>query len=220
MKAEATRGYGAEVVFYDRAGESREEIAGRLCAEKGATLIPPFDDPLIMAGQGTVGLEIARQAGARGLVPDAVLVPVSGGGLIGGTAIAIKETFPAAQMWAVEPRGFDDTARSLASGRRETNPASTGSFCDALLVTSPGRLTFQVNSRLLTGGLTVSDAEVAGAMGFAFRHLKLVVEPGGAVALAAVLTGKLDCRGRTVVVVCSGGNVDPAVFCQAICAAS
>lgn len=216
LKAEATRAYGAEVVFYDRARESREAIADRILSEKGGTLIPPFDDPMIMAGQGTAGLEIAEQCAARGIVPDAVLVPVSGGGLIGGISLAIKEKFPACAMWAVEPAGFDDTAHSLASGRRETNATSTGSFCDALLVQSPGRITFEVNRRLVAGGLAVSDAETAAAMAFAFRHLKLVLEPGGAVALAALLAGRHDGRGRTTVIVCSGGNVDAATFCKAI----
>jgi len=216
LKAEATRAWGATVVSYDRARESREAIADRILAEKGGTLIPPFDDPLIVAGQGTAGLEIAEQCATRGLTPDAVLVPVSGGGLIGGISLAIKEKFPTCAMWAVEPAGFDDTARSLASGRRETNKQSTGSFCDALLVQTPGRITFAVNRRLLAGGLAVSDAETARAMEFAFRQMKLVVEPGGAVALAALLTGKLDCRGKTAVVVCSGGNVEAATFCAAI----
>ena len=216
LKTEATRAWGATVVFYDRARESREAIADRILAEKGGTLIPPFDDPLIMAGQGTAGLEIADQCAARRLVPEVVLVPVSGGGLIGGISLAIKEKYPACAMWAVEPAGFDDTARSLVSGKRETNPRSTGSFCDALLVQTPGRITFAVNRRLLAGGLVVSDAETARAMEFAFRQMKLVVEPGGAVALAALLTGKFDCRGKTAVVVCSGGNVDAATFCAAI----
>lgn len=216
LKAEATRAWGATIVFYDRATESREAIAERILAEQGGTLIPPFDDPLIMAGQGTAGLEIAEQCAARGMAPDLVLVPVSGGGLIGGISLAVKERYPACAMWAVEPAGFDDTARSLASGRREANSQSTGSFCDALLVPTPGRITFAVNRRLLAGGLAVTDAETARAMEFAFRHMKLVVEPGGAVALAALLAGKLDVIGKTVVVVCSGGNVDAATFCAAV----
>jgi threonine dehydratase len=216
LKAEATRGWGATVVPYDRARDSREAIAERILAEQGGTLIPPFDDPLVMAGQGTAGIEIADQCAARGLAPDAVLVPVSGGGLIGGIALVVKERFPACALWAVEPAGFDDTARSLASGQRETNAHSTGSFCDALLVPTPGRVTFAVNRRLLAGGFAVTDAEAARAMEFAFRQMKLVLEPSGAAALAALLAVKLDCKGRTVVIVCSGGNVDAATFCAAI----
>jgi threonine dehydratase len=145
-----------------------------------------------------------------------VLVPCSGGGLISGIAIAVRENNPDTEFWAVEPEGFDDTARSLISGRRETITPGTNSFCDALLVPTPGRITFAINSRLLAGGLAVPDHEVAKAMAAAFRHLKLVVEPGGAVALAAALSGTFDCRGKTVAIVCSGGNVDPETFAAAI----
>ena len=216
LKLDATRARGAEVVLYDRARELREEVAAQIAARSGATTIPPFDDPLIIAGQGTVGLEIAAQAAALGVRLDAVLVPCSGGGLISGTAIALRERSPDTEVWAVEPEGFDDTARSLASGRRETVIAGADSFCDALLVPTPGRITFAINSRLLAGGLTIGDRDVAQAMAAAFRHLKLVVEPGGAIALAAVLGGAYECRGKTVAVVCSGGNVDPDTFAAAI----
>lgn len=216
LKLDATRARGAEVVLYDRAKELREEVAAAIAARSGATMIPPFDDPLIIAGQGTVGLEIAAQAAALGVGLDAVLVPCSGGGLISGTAIALRERSPDTEVWAVEPEGFDDTARSLVSGRRETVTAGADSFCDALLVPTPGRITFAVNSRLLAGGLTIADRDVAQAMAAAFRHLKLVVEPGGAIALAAVLSGAFECRGKTVAVVCSGGNVDPDTFAAAI----
>ena len=218
LKIEATRGYGAEVVLYDRYRESREDIAARLVRERGATLVPPFEHPHIIAGQGTVGLEIAEEMGARGLVPDAVLVPCSGGGLIAGTATAIRDRFPDAAVHAIEPEGFDDTARSLAAGRRETNAPDARSICDALLVASPGPLTFSINRRLLAGGITVSDAAVLRAMAFAFRHLKLVTEPGGAVALAALLDAPQRWRDRTVVAVGSGGNVDAATFRDALAA--
>ena len=216
LKLDATRARGAEVVLYDRARELREEVAAAIAARSGATMIPPFDDPLIIAGQGTVGLEIAAQAAALGVRLDAVLVPCSGGGLISGTAIALRERSPDTEVWAVEPEGFDDTARSLASGRRETVTAGADSFCDALLVPTPGRITFAINAQLLAGGLTIADRDVAQAMAAAFRHLKLVVEPGGAIALAAVLGGAYECRGKTVAVVCSGGNVDPDTFAAAI----
>lgn len=218
IKVENTRSYGAEVVFYDRATEERDVIAGRIASERGAAIVPPFDDPDIIAGQGTVGREIALQTAQMELSPDLVLVPCSGGGLTAGCALALSAMSPRTAVYAVEPAGFDDTARSLAAGRRVANARATGSFCDALLSREPGRLTFEINRRLLAGALAVTDAEVARAMEFAFRVLKLVVEPGGAVALAAVLGGKIDVAGRTAVVVCSGGNVDAGTFGRAITA--
>jgi threonine dehydratase len=212
LKIEATQGYGAEVVLYDRFGESREEIAAAIVAERGAVLVPPFDHPSIIAGQGTVGLEIVEQAAERNLSPDIVLVPCSGGGLVAGIATSVRESHPDASIYSVEPRSFDDTARSLRSGRRERAADGARSICDALLAPTPGELTFSINKRLLAGGLAVSDDMARDAMAFAFRRLKLVVEPGGAVALAAVLHGLVDCTGRTVVVVCSGGNVDASLY--------
>ena len=216
LKIEATRGYGAEVVLYDRYGESREAIAAALVAESGATLVPPFDHPMIIAGQGTVGLEIGEEMTTRDMAPDIVLVPCSGGGLVAGTALAVKHRFPAAAIHSVEPDGFDDTARSLRAGTRQQADRGARSICDALLAPTPGELTFPINRSLLAGGFSVSDEMARAAMAFAFRHLKLVVEPGGAVALAALLSGKVGCAGKTVVVVCSGGNVDPDVFSAAL----
>ncbi|MGQ0662011.1 MAG: threonine ammonia-lyase [Pseudomonadota bacterium] len=216
IKVRNTRFYGAEVVPYDRRTESREAMGERLAAERGAMLVKPYDDPLIIAGQGTIGLEIAEQAAAAGARLDAVLVPVSGGGLIAGTALALASRAPGTAVWAVEPKDFDDTSRSLASARRERNDPAARSICDALLVATPGELTFAINSRLLAGGLGVSDDEVRGAMAAAFAELKLVVEPGGAVALAALLSGKFGAAGKTLAVVCSGGNVDPATFIEAL----
>jgi threonine dehydratase len=216
LKIEATRSYGAEVVLYDRYGESREEIAAALVAKSGATLVPPFDHPMIIAGQGTVGLEIGEDAAARGTAPDIVLVPCSGGGLVAGIALAIKHRFPGAAIHSVEPDGFDDTARSLRSGQREHAPAGARSICDALLAPTPGELTYPINRSLLAEGLSVSDTMARAAMAFAFRHLKLVVEPGGAVALAALLGARVNCAGKTVVVVCSGGNVDPDTYSRAL----
>ncbi len=212
MKIDATRGFGAKVVLYDRLTESREEIAGSIMAKQGATLIPPFDHPLIIAGQGTAGLEIAEDMTARGITPDQVLVPCSGGGLVAGIATAVKSRFPDCAIHAVEPAGFEDTTRSLVSGNRETIDGNARSICDALLVATPGQLTFSINRRLLKGGIAVSDDLVRSAMVFAFRHLKLVAEPGGAIALAAVLSGAIDCANKTTVVMMSGGNVDPAMF--------
>jgi threonine dehydratase len=215
VKISATRAWGAEVITYDRYREDREAIGARLAEERGATLVPPYDDARIITGQGTLGREIAMQAAALGPQLDAALVPCGGGGLIAGTATALTHHVPGIAIYAVEPDAFDDTARSLAAGERRANPplgAADASFCDALLAPAPGMLTFPINRRLLAGGLTVSDAQVADAMAAAFAELKIVVEPGGAVALAAALAGKLDCAGKTVAVVCSGGNVEPAVF--------
>ncbi len=220
IKVGNTRGYGAEVVFYDRATERREEIAGRIAAERGAVIVPPYDDPDIIAGQGTVGREIALQAADQGHAIDQLLVPCSGGGLVAGCALALAELSPSTRVHPVEPAGFDDLKRSLAAGRRLANERTTGSFCDALLSREPGMLTFEINRSRLADGLAVTDAEVAAAMEFAFRVLKLVVEPGGAVALAALLSGKVDGAGRTTVVVCSGGNADAATFARAIAPAA
>jgi threonine dehydratase len=214
VKMRNTLALGAEVVCYDRLRESREAIAARLAAERGAVLVPSFDDPDIIAGQGTVGLEIAEQAAEAGLALDDVVVCTSGGGLVAGTALAIRALSPTTRVWSAEPAGHDDHRRSLASGRRESNAPGTRSFCDALLAPQPGELTFEINRRLLAGGVAVTDAEVRSAIAFAARTLKLVVEPGGAVALAAVLAGKLDGQGRTVAVVLSGGNIDDALLVE------
>ncbi len=216
IKISNTRAYGAEVVFYDRETESREEIGQKLAAEKNATLVPSYDDPFVIAGQGTVGLELAEQAKEMGVALDAVLIPCGGGGLSSGCALALSELSPSAQLFAVEPQGFDDTARSLAAGKRLNNEPGGKTFCDALTLPTPGEITFSINRKLLTGGLAVSDSDVAGAMAVAFRDFKIVVEPGGAVALAAILSGAYDVRGKIVAVVCSGGNVDAGVFSQTI----
>ncbi len=217
IKIQSTKNFGAEVVLYDRAKDSREDIAASIVDDSGATLVPPYDHFDTIAGQGTVGLEIVDQLRVLNQSPDAVLVPCSGGGLIAGTAIAIKQNFPDTEIFSVEPEGFDDTARSLASGERETTAPNAKSICDALLVPTLGQLTFSINKRLLDGGITVTDTEVKKAMRFAYMHEKLVVEPGGAVALAALLNDKNNVfAGKTVVAVLSGGNVDPATFGAAI----
>jgi threonine dehydratase len=208
VKMQNTLALGAEVVTYDRLRESREQIAARLANERGAVLVPSFDDPDIIAGQGTVGLEIAEQAAELGLALDDVIVCTSGGGLVAGTALAIRALSPATRVWTAEPEGHDDHRRSLASGRRESNAPGTRSICDALLAPEPGVLTFEINRRLLAGGVAVGDAEVKAAIAYAARTLKLVVEPGGAVALASVLAGRIESAGRTIAVVLSGGNID------------
>ena len=216
LKVAQVKAYGGEIVFFDRYSEDREAIARAIADERGATLVPPYDDPAIIAGQGTVGLEIAEQMQARGLSPDVVVAPASGGGLVAGIATAIRSRFPDASIMSAEPEGFDDHARSLRAGRREPHRAEGRTICDALMASIPGELTFAINQRLLAGGVTVSDAEVGQAVGFAFRELKLVVEPGGAVGLAALLAGRFEVRGKTIVIVLSGGNVDADMFARLI----
>jgi len=216
IKTENTRRYGAEIIAYNRATENREEIGHALSEERGAVLVPSYDDRDIIAGQGTIGAELIEQAHGRGASLDQLLVCCGGGGLISGIATLVAAESPATQIYSVEPEQFDDTARSLHSGQRESNAAGAFSICDALLAPEPGALTFEINRRLLAGGLVVTDDEVRHAMRFAFSRLKLVVEPGGAVALAALLAGKMDTRHKTTGIVISGGNVDPSLFASVI----
>ncbi len=216
LKLARTKAFGASVVTYDRATEDRDAIAHRICAERKAAFVHPYDDFNVIAGQGTVGLELMEQAHALGAHPDAVLVCCAGGGLTTGVALAVKAASPATDVHSVEPAGFDDFARSLVSGQRERNTAMSGSICDALMAPSPGVINFAIAQRTLAKGLVVTDDEVRDAMRFAFTELKLVVEPGGAAALAAVLSGKLPVKGRTIAVVLSGGNADPAEFASII----
>ena len=211
-KLSNTRKLGGEVITYDRYAGDREAIARRIASERGAELVPSYDHEHIIAGQGTVGLEIAEQSIEMGLPVDQVLICCGGGGLTAGSAIALKALLPGVSVHTVEPRDFDDTARSLELGERVCVDDSARSICDALQSPTPGRLTFDINRRLAGKGLSVSDDEVREAMRFAFRNLKLVVEPGGAVALAAVLTGKIDTKGKTTAIVLSGGNVDSDLF--------
>ncbi|MGZ8370936.1 MAG: threonine ammonia-lyase [Caulobacteraceae bacterium] len=227
IKIEATRGYGAEVVAYDRYTQSREEIARAIGAEKGCVVVPSYDDFHIIAGQGTAGLEAAHQLREVGAEADVLLCPASGGGYMAGYTLVFSELSPRPALYAVEPRGYEDHAASLKAGRPTpvapdasgrdvpANPAGP-SLCDALLAPQPGDLPFAINGPRLAGALAVTDEEALTAIAFAFRHLKIVLEPGGAVALAALLTGKLDVKGHTAVAVASGGNVDPAVFVRAI----
>jgi len=212
IKIDNTRAYGAQVVFYDRATDDREALSDELTRKHRATLIRPYDDPAIIAGQGTVGLEIADELRRMKIHADLVLVPCGGGGLVAGTALTMATESPKTKVYSVEPKDFDDTARSLAAGNRLANAPDGRSMCDALLSPEPGKLTFELNRRLLAGGLAVSDFDVGNAMMCAFDDLKLISEPGGAVALAAALSGTVNTDNQTVVVVMSGGNVDAETF--------
>ncbi len=212
-KRDRTAAFGAEVVLYDRAkGEDREVIARAIAEERGAVMVPPYDDPFIIAGQGTAGREIVEDLAAMGLKPDIIVVPNSGGGLTAGISLAVKARVPDAKIYTVEPQGFDDFVRSLHSGKREQNPSPSGTICDGLMTGTPGEITFAVNRKLVTEGYTLTDEEVGKAIAFAFRELKLVVEPSGAISLAALLTKKIDVRGKIAVAMLSGGNIDPALF--------
>jgi len=216
IKIANTRALGGEIVFYDRYGQDREEIAYDLAARQGGVIVPSYDDPYIIAGQGTAGLEIFTDVESAGARLDALLVCCGGGGLIAGCGIALQALSPATHLFAVEPEGYDDHARSLLSGTRERADITKTSICDALLAPCPGSMTFPINKEILKGGLVVSDAEVRDAVAFAFETLKLVVEPGGAVALAALLSGKVPAGYKTVGVMLSGGNIDPQMFADII----
>ena len=216
IKLENTKNYGAEVVLYDRLRENREAIAGNIAAKRKATIVPPFDDPYIIAGQGTAGLEMARQAKAVGAKLDAALFPCGGGGLISGSTIGLQATFAGLPVYSCEPAAFDDTRRSLLAHHRLPVEAGGKSICDGLLSPIPGELTFALNDKNLAGGFALGDDEVLAAMAVAFRVMKLVLEPSGAVGLAALLSGHFDARGKTVGLLCSGGNVDPDVFARCL----
>ncbi|WP_170367880.1 threonine ammonia-lyase [Ruegeria arenilitoris] len=216
LKIKNTRALGAEVILYDRANESREEIGEALSRERGLTLIRPYDEPQVIAGQGTVGLEVARQARDLGVTDADVLVCCGGGGLTSGVALALEKHAPGLRARPCEPEGFDDVKRSLASGSVQTNNAAAGNICDAILTPRPGDITFPILRRLCGPGLAVSEDEALRAMAFAFLRLKVVLEPGGAVSLASALFRKDDIQGDAVIVVASGGNVDPQVFARAL----
>src|SRR5688572_76750 len=208
VKLERTRELGAEVVLYDREREDREAIATQIAEQRGAALVPPFDHPDVIAGQGTLALELARAARARRLVIDAFYAPCSGGGLVGGCALALEAEWPSCAVYAVEPRGFEDFAASLAAGERRTVAPGGTTLCDGLRAPTPGAITFAIARRAIAGALAVDDAQIREAMGIAARELKVVVEPSGAAALAAVLAESRP-RGPCVAVVLSGGNVEP-----------
>lgn len=207
IKLDTTRANGAEVVTYDRVNESREQIGAKISGDRGLALIKPFDDPFVIAGQGTAGLEISQE-----LTPDIALVPGSGGGLTSGVALALPNT----RVFAIEPQGHDDITRSLQSGKRERNAPGIRSICDGLLTEEMGDITYEIARTRFAGAVAVSERDVQRAMAFAFRHLKLVLEPSGAIGIAAALTGAVDIKGKTVAIVASGGNVDRETFIAAL----
>ncbi len=214
VKIENTKAYGAEVVLYDRSTEDRDSIGNTLAAARGLTLIRPYDEPEVIAGQASVGLEIAAQAAGAGVTQADVITCCGGGGLTAGIALALEARAPGLRVRPAEPAGFDDTARSLISGQRERNAAPAGSLCDAIVTPSPGEITFPILQRLCGPGLVVTDDEALRAMALAFTHLRIVVEPGGAVALAAALFR--DDLPDTVICTASGGNVDPGLFADVL----
>lgn len=216
LKIANTRALGAEVVLYDRETESRESIGARLQAERGLSLIKPYDDPHVIAGQGTCGLEIAQQAAELGIKNAEVLVCCGGGGLTSGIALAMEAEAPDMRVRPVEPKGFDDVTRSLQSGQKERNTALSGNICDAILTPEPGELTFPIMQRLCGAGIAVSEDDCLRTMMQAFLRLKLVIEPGGAAALAAALFHGDQLNEETVIVTISGGNVDPDMFQRAL----
>jgi len=216
LKRENARRFGAHIVLYDRQTGDRQAIAGELASRTGAVLIPPYDDEIIIAGQGTIGLEIVDQLNAMSAKADLLLCPVGGGGLIAGLSTALKALQPHIKVYCIEPEGFDDTQVSLTRGERTGNRAGAHSICDSIITQIPGEITFPINRRTLDGGCAVSDADVVEAIRQLFEIAKLVVEPGGAVGFAALLAGRIDLRGQTAVVVLSGGNIDLEFFKQRI----
>jgi threonine dehydratase len=216
QKIENTRALGAEVILYDRETEDRDVIGKEQSEARGLHLVKPFDEPLVVAGQATCGLEIAEQAQTHGIDAGQVIVPCGGGGLTSGIALALAERAPGFRVRPAEPEGFDDVTRSLASGQMERNPSMSGSICDAIITPSPGHLTLPIMARLCGSGLVVSDDECLRAMAIAFARLKIVIEPGGAAALAAALFHHDEIEGDAVICVASGGNVDPAMFARAL----
>ena len=216
VKIANTRALGAEVILYDRATEDRDEIGDRLSRDRNLTLIKPFDAPMTIAGQGTVGLEIAEDMTAIGVTDADVMVCCGGGGLTSGIALALAADAPALRARPAEPEGFDDVARSLISGKIECNARQSGSLCDAIITPQPGDLTFPIMQELCGPGVVVTEEECLRAVGLAFERLRIVVEPGGAAALAAALFHPDEFEGEDVVTVATGGNVDPDVFTRAL----
>jgi len=217
-KRDGTRRRGASIVDYNRATADRDALTASIVADTGAELIHPYNDGRVIAGQGTIGLEIAEDLARRGEQADIVMVPCGGGGMSAGISLAIAAESPSTQVYLAEPEGFDDYARSLASGSVQRNARTNGSICDALMAPQPGAIGFAINRATGAHAVSVSDAEALAAVAFAFRTLKLVVEPGGAAALAGLLSGRIDARGKTVAILLSGGNIDLDVLERALAA--
>ena len=211
IKLENTERLGATLLLYDRHAESREEIAAAIAADTGATVVPSYDDADIIAGQGTCGYELVEQAGSLGCRPHQIMLPVGGGGLMAGVSTAVRALLPETEIFGVEPEKFDDHALSRQSGKRVKVAGTDATLCDSLMTPMPGELTWSINQTTVADFISVSEDEVRHAVSFAFRYLKLVVEPGGAVALAALLSNKLDVTGKEVAIILSGGNIDPAI---------
>ncbi|MBL0940592.1 MAG: threonine/serine dehydratase [Gemmatimonadaceae bacterium] len=218
IKVERTRAFGADVVLYDRYTEDRVAIGGAIARERGAVVVPPFEDPHIIAGQGTLVLEALEQASQRGETVDQILVPCGGGGLTAGSALAAEGVAPGIKVHPVEPVNFDDMVRSLELGYRVANEPGHRSICDAIVTDIPGELTFSINQPRVGRGLRMTDDQALKAIAFAVRELKLVIEPGGAAALTALLNGQIETAGKTTLVVVSGGNIDPAILARAVSA--
>lgn len=216
VKKQKTKEYGATVIEYDIQSESREKLGQAISEETGAILIKPYDDPYVIAGQGTVGIEICRDLNVIAVKPDQLLSPCGGGGLIAGISLATHQHFPDCKIFSCEPEGFDDTLRSLESGVRVSNDPGNSSICDAIITPTPGELTYQINEKHLSRGICVTDEQVLNAMKVAFEHFNIVVEPGGAVALAAVISSNVDVTNKTTIVICSGGNVDSSLFARCL----
>ena len=208
IKADNVRALGAEIIPYDRYAEDREDIVRAVQRERDMALVPPYDHPQIIEGQGTLALEVVEDAAALGAALDAFVVCCGGGGLTAGCATILHDLTPGTEVWIAEPEGFDEAWASIRDGERRYADVTRRTICDAVATPTPGRLTLPIMRRLVRGGAGVSEAEVCEAMVFAHKRLKLVVEPGGAVALAAVLSGKFDARGKTTAITLSGGNAD------------
>lgn len=215
-KVEATKGHGARVRIYNRYSEDRAAIAFEIASTKGSTIVPPYDDVHVVAGQGTVGLELMHQAQALGARPDCVITPLGGGGLLSGVSLAVKHLSPDTAVVGVEPEGYDDVLRSLRTGTFQTNSPDARTLCDALQTPTPGKITFAIMQKTVADVAVVTDAEVAEAMRVAFETLALVVEPGGCVGLAALLAGKVRHKGEVTGLVLSGGNVDPGLYARVL----
>lgn len=216
IKSDGVRRLGGEVVEFDRETDDREAVSAEIVDRTGATLVPSYDDPFIIAGQGTAGLEVAEDLQTLGILPDQFVCCAGGGGLIAGCGLAMKQAYPDCDIIAAEPEDFDDHRRSLIAGERVANTRKSGSLQDAIITPMPGRLTFQLNQKQLSGAVTASDDDTLEAMAFIWKHLKLVAEPGGATAFASLLNGQAGTRGKVTAVLITGGNVDPAVFRQAL----